>query len=136
MLQIIINPNLTFFKILRPALIGEIARKLGRSEEEVKEALDNNIYTRGAGGNYPRNVAMSPLSGVEKDEAFDVTPYAVAVGSYFLERITTYKLPRKLKVSFSSGKEDAAHCTVQDLGFVAVKEGDKELYNELNLLFH
>ena len=94
----------------------------------MKEALDNNIYTRGAGGNYPRNVAMSPLSGVEKNEAFDVTPYAVAAGNYFLERITTYKLPRKLKVSFSSGKEDAAHCTVQDLGFVAVKEGDKELF--------
>lgn len=39
---LIINPNLTFFKLLRPALIGEIARKLGRSEEEVKEALNNN----------------------------------------------------------------------------------------------
>ena len=37
----------------------------------MKEALDNDIYTRGAGGNYPRNVAMSPLSGVDKKEAFD-----------------------------------------------------------------
>ena len=104
----------------------------GLSIDEVcdvmKEALDNNIYTRGAGGNYPRNVAMSPLSGVEEDEAFDVTSYAVATGNYFLERITTYKLPRKLKVSFSNGKEDAAHCTVQDLGFVAVREGNKELF--------
>lgn len=38
---LIINPNLHFFKLMRPALIGEIARKLHRSEEEVKEALDN-----------------------------------------------------------------------------------------------
>ena len=90
------------------------------------EALDNDIYTRGAGGNYPRNVAMSPLSGVDPKEEFDVTPYAKAVGNYFLERIYTYKLPRKLKVAFSNSEYDAAHCTVQDLGFVAVnKDGEK-----------
>ena len=92
----------------------------------MKEALDNDIYTRGAGGNYPRNVAMSPLSGVDPKEEFDVTPYAKAVGNYFLERIYTYKLPRKLKVAFSNSEYDAAHCTVQDLGFVAVnKDGEK-----------
>ncbi|MDB1970214.1 nitrite/sulfite reductase [Clostridium tertium] len=102
----------------------------GLSIDEVcdlmKEALDNDIYTRGAGGNYPRNVAMSPLSGVDPKEEFDVTPYAKAVGNYFLERIYTYKLPRKLKVAFSNSEYDAAHCTVQDLGFVAVnKDGEK-----------
>lgn len=94
----------------------------------MKEALDNDIYTRGSGGNYPRNVAMSPLSGVDEKEAFDVTPYAIASGDYFLERITTYKLPRKLKVSFSSEAEDEAHCTVQDLGFVAVNKEGKEYF--------
>lgn len=94
----------------------------------MKEALDNDIYTRGSGGNYPRNVAISPLSGVEKEEEFDVTPYALAVGNYFLERIYTYHLPRKLKVSFSNGKSDTAHCTMQDLGFVAVKKDDKEYF--------
>ena len=90
----------------------------------MKEGLDENIYTRGAGGNYPRNVAMSPLSGVDPDEAFDVVPYAMAVNSYFLERITTYHLPRKLKVAFSNSEADTAHATVQDLGFVAtLKDG-------------
>ena len=71
---------------------------------------------------------MSPLSGVDPNEAFDVTPYALAIGNYFLERIYTYKLPRKLKVSVSSGKDDAAHCTVQDLGFVAVNKDGKEYF--------
>ena len=94
----------------------------------MKEALDNDIYTRGAGGNYPRNVAMSPLAGVDPKEAFDVTPYAIAIGNYFLERIYTYKLPRKLKVSVSGGSDDAAHCTVQDLGFVAVNKDGKEYF--------
>ena len=38
---LIINPNLHFFKLMRPALIGEIARKLHITEDEVKDALDN-----------------------------------------------------------------------------------------------
>lgn len=37
---LIINPNLHFFKLMRPALIGEIARKLHRSEDEVRETLE------------------------------------------------------------------------------------------------
>ena len=96
--------------------------------ELMKDALEKNIYTRGAGGNFPRNVAISPLSGVDKNEAFDVTPYAIATGAYFLERIYTYKLPRKLKVSFSSSSEDTAHCTIQDLGFLATIKDGKEYF--------
>ena len=46
----------------------------GLSIDEVcdlmKEALDKDIYTRGA-GELSRNVALSPLSGVDKEEAFD-----------------------------------------------------------------
>ena len=92
----------------------------------MKEALDVDIYTRGAGGNFPRNVALSPLAGVNPKEAFDPTPYALATGNYFLERIYTYHLPRKLKVSFSGSENDGAHCTVQDLGFLAInKEGKR-----------
>ena len=33
-----------------------------------KEAMNNGIYTRGGGGNFPRNVSISPLSGVDKEE--------------------------------------------------------------------
>lgn len=91
----------------------------------MEEAMDYNIFTRGSGGNYPRNVALSPLAGVNTAEPFDPTPYALAVGNYFLERIYTYKLPRKLKVSFSCSNSDGAHCTVQDLGFLAVDNNGK-----------
>ena len=94
----------------------------------MEEALNAGIYTRGAGGNFPRNVALSPLSGVDKDEPFDPTPYALATGNYFMERITTYKLPRKLKVSFSNNERDTAHCTIQDLGFLAVNENGDNLF--------
>lgn len=94
----------------------------------MKEALDVDIYTRGAGGNFPRNVALSPLAGVNPQEAFDSTPYALAVGNYFLERIYTYHLPRKLKVSFSSSENDGGHCTIQDLGFLAVNKDGKRYF--------
>lgn len=33
-------PNLLFFRLLKPALIGEIARKLNISEDEVKQTLN------------------------------------------------------------------------------------------------
>ena len=94
----------------------------------MEEGLDVNLYTRGAGGNYPRNVAMSPLSGVEQNEVFDVLPYAIAANAYFLQRINTYHLPRKLKVSFSNGPKDTAHCTVQDLGFIAEMQEGKPYF--------
>ena len=32
------------------------------------EALDHGIVTRGGGGDFPRNVMVSPLSGVEQGE--------------------------------------------------------------------
>ena len=38
---LIINPNLGFFRLIRSSLVGEIARKLHITEEEVKEAFEN-----------------------------------------------------------------------------------------------
>lgn len=92
----------------------------------MEKSLENELYTRGGGGNFPRNVSLSPLSGVEKDEAFDVTPYALLVNNYFLSKMNTFKLPRKFKVAFSNNSKDTANATVADLGFIAViKDGKK-----------
>lgn len=49
----------------------------------MKDAIDHNLFTRGGGGNFPRNVSLSPMAGVDPAEAFDVTPYARQVGDYF-----------------------------------------------------
>lgn len=94
----------------------------------MEECIHKNIFTRGGGGNFPRNVAISPLSGVDKDDKFDVVPYALACDNHFIRNSYTYKLPRKLKVSLASNNKDCSHCTVQDLGFVAVKDGAKECF--------
>ena len=62
----------------------------------MKDAIDHDLFTRGGGGHFPRNVALSPMAGVDPEEAFDVTPYATQVGDYFFRNATTYHLPRKL----------------------------------------
>lgn len=96
--------------------------------EIMRLGISQNLYTRGTGGNYPRNVAVSPLSGLCPHEVFDILPFALAVNTYFLTRITDYHLPRKLKVSFSNTPHDASHATVQDMGFVATSKDDKPYF--------
>lgn len=94
----------------------------------MEDAIVNGLYSRGSGGNFPRNVALSPLAGVDREEAFDVTPYARAAGAYLMENITKYRLPRKLKIAFSGSSRDTANATLTDLGFVAVKQGNKQFF--------
>ncbi|WP_194191720.1 nitrite/sulfite reductase [Clostridium chrysemydis] len=95
----------------------------------MEEALDYGIITRGGGGNFPRNVAMSPLAGVLKDEPFDVTPYAKAINDHIASKVYTYKLPRKLKIAMSSNENDEAHCTAVDMGFVAIKNNGENAFS-------
>ncbi len=95
----------------------------------IEEAWDHGIITRGGGGDYPRNVMMTPLAGVEKGETFDVSPYAKEAADYLLSFIKTVKLPRKLKVCFSSTKENFPHATFRDLGFVACANGTFDVYS-------
>lgn len=95
----------------------------------IEEAWDQGIITRGGGGDFPRNVMMTPLTGVIAEEAFDMTPYANAAADYLLSFIKTVKLPRKLKVCFSSTKDNYPHATFRDLGFVATKEGKFDVYS-------
>lgn len=92
-------------------------------------ALDHGIVTRGGGGDFPRNVMVSPLSGVEQGEYFDVSPYAEAAAEYLMTLIKTVKLPRKLKVCFSNSPANRTHATFRDLGFVAREDGTFDVYS-------
>ena len=94
----------------------------------IEEAFDNGIITIGGGGDFPRNVMCSPLSGVEEGESFDVLPYAKETADYMLTFIKKVKLPRKLKVGFSNSKKNAVHATFRDLGFMARENGNFDVY--------
>lgn len=89
----------------------------------MRNALDAGIITRGGGGDNPRNVMASPLSGVEQGETFDVLPYVQTVGDYLLTRLPSLQMPRKLKVGFSNTPANETHATFRDLGFIARENG-------------
>ncbi len=93
------------------------------------EALKYGIVTRGGGGDFPRNVTVSPLSGIEKGEYFNVLPWALAAADYLMTYIKGPKLPRKLKVGFSNTPANLTHATFRDLGFAARKDGTFDVYS-------
>lgn len=95
----------------------------------MEQALDAGIITMGGGGDYPRNVMCSPLSGTEKDEYFDVLPWAREAGEYLLTFIKAEKMPRKLKVGFSNSPKNMTHATYRDLGFAARPDGLFDVYS-------
>lgn len=95
----------------------------------MEEALDAGIVTMGGGGDFPRNVMCSPLSGVEKEEYFDIRPWAEAAGEYLMHFIKAEKMPRKLKVGFSNSPKNMTHATYRDLGFVAGEDGKFDVYS-------
>lgn len=95
----------------------------------MERAMEVGIITRGGGGDFPRNVMVSPLSGVEQGEYFDVLPYAERTGDYLMGMIKTVKLPRKLKVGFSNSPANVTHATFRDLGFMAKENGLFDVYS-------
>lgn len=95
----------------------------------MEEAVDCGIITWGGGGDFPRNVMTSPLSGVEQGEYFDVMPYVMASADYLMTLINRVKMPRKLKVGFSNSPANRAHATFRDLGFVAKEDGTFDVYS-------
>ncbi|MGM9941974.1 MAG: nitrite/sulfite reductase [Bulleidia sp.] len=94
----------------------------------MENALDFGIIVMGGGGDFPRNVMCSPLSGVEQNEYFDVRPYANAASDYLLTKVKDKKMPRKLKVCFSNSAANVPHATFRDLGFAANANGKFDVY--------
>ena len=95
----------------------------------MESALDAGICCFGGGGDYPRNVMCSPLTGVEQGEYFDVQPYALAAGDFLMDFIKQKKMPRKLKVCFSNSPKNIPHATFRDLGFVARADHKFDVYS-------
>lgn len=93
----------------------------------MDHALDAGVVWYGGGGDYPRNVMASPLSGTE-EEYFDVMPYADVTANFLLDFIDAEKMPRKLKVGFSNNEKNTVHATFRDLGFVAKENGNFDVY--------
>ena len=71
---------------------------------------------------------MGPHFAIGDTDVYKRQLYARQVGDYFLRNATGYKLPRKLKVAFSSSASDTGCATVNDMGFVGVLDGGKPMF--------
>lgn len=95
-------------------------------EKIIREVSEVGLSTYGTGGSTVRTIQSSPLSGVSKDDIFDVAPYALSVTDLMYRDPTSMNLPRKIKLAFSNSGEDTANATISDLGFIAkIKDGEK-----------
>jgi len=97
---------------------------LDRTPELWAELEKDDITLREACGNAVRNVTASETAGIDKDEPFDVSPYAHATFQFFLRNPICQELGRKFKISFSGTDKDTALSFMHDIGFIAkVKDG-------------
>jgi sulfite reductase beta subunit-like hemoprotein len=86
----------------------------------LHKLADVRLTTREACYNTVRNVTACPVAGIERDEVFDVRPYARRVAFAFLHKQLTDSMPRKFKISFTACKDDCMGTSINDLGFRAV----------------
>ena len=93
------------------------------------------ITVREACGNSVRNVTACPLAGVCRDEAFDVTGYAMETANYFLGHRDVQDFGRKFKIAFSGCAQHPCGLTsMHDLGLIARKrerDGKEEIGFEM-----
>lgn len=84
------------------------------------------LSTKGGGGNTVRNITACYDAGVCAAEAFDVSPYAIALTEHLIADPLSYQLPRKYKIGFSGCPKDCAGATVNDAGFIAKRRGGQQ----------
>ncbi|MFO7999727.1 MAG: sulfurtransferase TusA family protein [Marinilabilia sp.] len=92
----------------------------------LKELYELGLSSRGGGGNTVRNIMGSEDAGIAFDEAFDVSPYVLALTNTLIAEPDSWSLPRKYKIAFSGSDADNAHAIFNDLGFIAtIRNGQR-----------
>ena len=92
---------------------------LDKTPELWAKLEEENVTLREACGNTVRNVTASETSGIDPLEAFDVTPHAHAIFSYFLRNPICQEMGRKIKIALSNNEKDTALSYIHDIGLVA-----------------
>jgi len=99
---------------------------LDRTPQLWEDLERDDVTLREACGNTVRNVTASATAGIDKNELFDVSPYADLVYRYFLRKPFGQELGRKIKIAFSSTDLDDAYSFIHDFGFIPkIKDGVK-----------
>jgi ferredoxin-nitrite reductase len=82
------------------------------------------MTSRGSGADNIRNITASPLTGIDREELYDVAPLAEAMHYYILNSRDLYGLPRKFNIAFDNGGSVSVLADTNDIGFVAVRVGE------------
>ncbi|GAB4253367.1 MAG: nitrite/sulfite reductase [Vicingaceae bacterium] len=86
---------------------------------ELWEKLEEEKLTiREACGNTVRNITACEYAGIDKNEPFDVRPYADALYKFLLRNPVNQDLGRKFKIAFASSDEKDALTAFNDLGLI------------------
>ena len=100
--------------------------KLENTSKMMLRLAEVGLTTREACGDTVRNITACPLAGVSPDEAFDVTPYGLALTRYFLRNPICQKLPRKFKIALEGCQNhDHVATFIHDIGITARREGER-----------
>lgn len=103
--------------------------QLDEVEPVMHELKAIGLSTKGGGGNTIRNIIVSEWSGIDPDEQFDATPYAMELTSRLIAEADSYLLPRKMKIAFSSNEKHIGYAAINDIGLVArVRNGQKGFF--------
>lgn len=78
------------------------------------------LTSRGSGADNIRNITMTPTSGIDPAELYDVSPLAEALHHFILNSRDLYDLPRKFNVAFDGGGSISVLADTNDIGFLAV----------------
>lgn len=70
------------------------------------------------------DICVNPDTGLARDEAFDVAPYAEILGRWLTTSPAALVMPGKFKMSLSSVPLDCAHNSYADLSFFACRKAD------------
>ena len=90
----------------------------------LNSVRDLGMTSRGAGADNIRNITASPITGLDRDELYDVSPLARAMNSYILNSRDLYGLPRKFNIAFDNGGAISVVADTNDIGFIAVRVGE------------
>ncbi|MBV9657088.1 MAG: NirA family protein [Verrucomicrobia bacterium] len=126
--------------------LADLAEKWGggygdlttRANVQVREIAPKNLLkvllhlqeiglsSKGTGVDNIRNITATPTAGLDREELFDCRPLAKALQHYILNTRDMFGLPRKFNVAFDGGGAISAAADTNDIGFFAVRVGEKE----------
>ena len=101
--------------------------RLDQAPDILAELAKVDMHAIQTSGACIRNVTTDPLAGVSPQEVADPRPWAEILRQWSTLHPEFAYLPRKFKVAFSGGPDDAANLRIHDLGLQLVRSAAGEL---------